>query len=220
MTVLKTVIDVEDLLRWAIRAEYAHIHAENSGLFHGEAYAAGLRGNALTSADGCVQAADMARLGCRPDGGLGHCHGHCHPDAEAAYVTARRALVPADFHLAVGFAKAGQRPGYGAHLRAVMTRAVLNERLRPRVVNPRGQGAFCVIAYDDRSQDIAAARALYGAWWLALRRLCYALRVTRALQRHEVTGPAAPERPWEAGGAGGDSGLVDLRGDGSGFALE
>lgn len=192
----REVIDVELLMRWAIRDEYAHIHAEESGLFEGEAAAAGhpLR---RASADGCAQLQRVAGLGIRPDGGVGMLGGHCHPDAEAAYLTAKRELVTPDFLLILGYAKAGERPEWGAHIRPIEAQPRLNERMKPMVLRPGGKGDYCPVRYDFREAEIEAWRMLYRAWWLALRRLCYALRVTGALKRHEAVGPAAPEAPWE-----------------------
>lgn len=187
---------------WAIRDEYAHIHAEQSGLLPAEASAAGLEPSGM-SGDGCASLARIAGLGCRPDGGVGPCASHCHPDAEAAYVMARRGMAPNDGLLIIEFAKVAGRPDWGEADRRFEWRPVLNYRLDVTVLRPGGRGAYCPVTFWDRSAYIESKRMLYTAWWRALARLCRDLRCAGTLQRHEVTGPAAPERPWDMGAHGG-----------------
>lgn len=197
----REVIDVEALLAWALRAEYAHIHAESSGLYQGEAAAADLEPRGV-SGDGCASLQRIAGLGCRPDGGLGHLGGHCHPDAETVYVAARRNLERPDFGLVVSYAQLGERPDWGQHIRELEARPVLTWELKVMVLRPRGSLGYCPVTFEERGADIAAHRMLYRAWWCALRRLCFALRLEDKLTRYKVFGPGAPEWPWHRGGAG------------------
>lgn len=193
-------IDIEAFWHWAIARQKAHVLAEKAGLWGPEAAAAGLAPTAI-SGDGCAGLMRVAGLGCRPDGGgiaamLGD---RCDPDAETAYLTARRVFA-ADaptLGLILSFAKSGERPGWGAHIKELEARPRMTWDLRVAIARPGGKAPFCPVDYYERGADIDAARLFYRAWWVGLRRLALALANEGKLKRVAVSGPAAPERPWE-----------------------
>lgn len=213
----RRAIDIEDLLVWAVQRERADIHAESSGLWPQEAAAAGVAVTAV-SGDGTAAIAEIARLGCRPDVGS-PTPGHCHPDAEDVWVTARQVLDAATFALVMGCARTGSRPSWGAEIPAWEAmyhvnwacKAVETERRGPvqpamvaasngipRVPHLFPRGRFCQITgWRDRSADIASARWLYETWWVGLAAVAGALGAPGRLRLHAVIGPAAPARPWQ-----------------------
>lgn len=215
---LRELIDIEDLLHWAVAREYANIHAEQSGLFEGEAAAAG-RPLRKISGDGCAGLARIAGLGCRPDGGIGMAGGHCHPDAETAYIAARRAIGDNEvFVLVMSHAKRGSRPGFGAHIPMFDVRPRLTFDMKPMILRAGGKWEYCVlqcvevgdgplgtgVAYPCRNLDIEHARREYLLWWGSLARIGALLRSEGKLIRYAPSGPRAPQFPWQRGGGDAD----------------
>lgn len=194
---LKRVIDIEDLAVWAVQREFAHLYADQAGLYEGEAAAAGLQPHGCSGA-GLAQLQKIAGLGIRPD--LSGPNTHCHPDAETFILVGRQALGPLIFSLVVPFAKVAGRPDWGAHLRPLEAGPdlVWDDRAheyRPCVMTAgRAKAPYCAVKYRDRVAEIEAARGYYVAWWDALAALAEALK--DRLDFFAPTPPAAPRRPW------------------------
>lgn len=202
MTVLRA-IDVEDFLHWAVARQKAHILCEKAGLWGPEAAAAGLEPEGV-SGDGVASLQRLVGLGCRPDtSGLAAMLGdRCDPDAETCILVARRTFardMPSWF-LLLSYAKTGQRPSWGGHIPALDVRARTGLDMKPLILRAGGRYPYCPVEFYAREAEIASWRLFYRSWWAALARLGLALRNGEALRRHAVTGPAAPERPWERGG--------------------
>ena len=162
-------IDVEDLLIWAYRDQRAHVLLANRR--------PGLARNATTWMD----------LGTTVQGGgIGAVAPRIHVDAELVYLTVESLSLGS---VLVPCAVAAKRPDWDGVRRAVPDR-------RRGVMTARNRRAvFCWITYTGPdSEFLEKMRDDYVRWHAGLQWVADRLS---GLKDHVVTGPGAPERPWE-----------------------
>ena len=168
--------DIEGLMAWAIGRERADVICEGGS--------GGSRGC------GFAQFRYMPR-GSFVDG-PGGTQGHCHPDAEAAYLAASAALDPPEFALVRHCARNNTRPDWQPFkvITAEPTDLVFKRgKWRPRTRRPGGGAIYTPIRFRDRSAELVAWRGAYLSWHAALVRLEPAFPELAPLR--------APARPWE-----------------------
>lgn len=207
MTV-KTIIDVETLLRWTYQVQRADvIIGAGVGLYEGEALADGVGGGG--SMDSITRLRRAAILGVKVDGG-GFGSGALHPDAEAVHGAVTR-LIADDRGaglLVQEFAIAGLRPDWreGARPRwePCHSRQKPNGEWTPIYQYNAKAGIgnrpwFCPLRLVDHPESIAFARRSYDTWRFGLVILAGVFQANRSrLCAYIVTGPRVAATPWKA----------------------
>lgn len=174
-----TATDIEGLMAWAIGREHADLACAPERLGAG------------VSRDGCFAISRYGRLGTFIDGG-GPTQAACHPDAEAAYLTADALLDGAELALVRHCARHDTRPDWRPFQVVTAEPAELvfkRGKWRPRVRRPGGGAVYTPIRWRDRGAELMAWRGTYLRWHGALTRLEPAFPNLAPLR--------APERPWE-----------------------
>lgn len=199
----RRVVDVEELARWTYQDQRAHVVVGRGvGLHRIEAAVDGVKWQSI-SLDGVAALERVKALGMRPESG-GMASGVLHPDAELVHgiVTEIGREDPLSAQLVVDHAARDARPDWCPR----------GPRLGP-VLRPGGRGPQriydrnrhwigCDVTWIDSPATVEMARHLYAAWWLGLVMLTGRLMAkgAAALVAHQVIGPLAPRRPWEATG--------------------
>lgn len=123
-----------------------------------------------------------------------------HPDAEAVHDAVRALRDPLQIGLVISHAKGGTEPDWMPEASQPRLVPILRGG-KPKVEywdREHRKPAYCVLTVDPDPECVTFARQTYTAWWDALAVLAARLQ-DDGLTSHDVTGPAAPERPWDTG---------------------
>ncbi|SLN77568.1 hypothetical protein OCH7691_04462 [Oceanibacterium hippocampi] len=198
---VKTAVDIEDLVIWTYQAQRADVI---------EGWSDSREGDWLAGGNRTIEAVLIERgaIGCEIDTSPVPASSRLHPDAEAIHEAVTGLGSRIEIGLLIQHGRAGTRPDW---LPAARTRIVPAEmrwsrrhrEYRPRIEYDRNRNPVCCpVRIVDHPQKIEAARTVYAIWREALADLAEVFRLHPArLRDHAVAGPRAPARPWEAASA-------------------
>lgn len=180
----KTLIDVEQLLRWTYQDQAADAVAARAA-----AGAVGPQGYPNT-----MEALErFCALGVRVDGGgRAALLADCHPDAEAVHEAVRR-LSPLRIGLVMHAAKTDSRPDW---LEGEVPRPVSAGRTLYLDPTTKRKPFCCLLSYDPEPEHLAFVRGVYVEWWEGVAEVASMLVAGDSLGTYAVTGPAVPREPW------------------------
>lgn len=187
-------VDVEQLLVWAYLDQVVERFV-SAGLHMIEAEAMGFEPHG-SSTDGCASLARIAHVGARIDAGGARVFDSVHP---VAYAVAAAVMAVARESSVAHHARAGSRPeAWRRPERAARPAVWVRHGIEGQVEyeGPGRKGAFCPVIIMWSAERERWGREDYASWWHALEDVAWELG-QRALG-FTVTGPGAPERPWEA----------------------